>query len=46
MLEVLAGVRRMFNVSEPRYLLNRIYVDDFCMFVEKVDKEAIMSVEK
>ena len=31
----------MFEKSEPRYLLNRIFVDDFCIFLmtAKLDEE-------
>lgn len=36
----------MFGASEPRYYLNRIYIDDFCIFVEKVEDEYFKLVKE
>ena len=41
LLHILTNLRIMFEKSEPRYLLNRIFVDDFCIFLmtAKLDEE-------
>ena len=32
-------IKHIFERSEPRYLLNTLYIDDFCVFLQKVDKK-------
>ena len=44
LLEVLLELRVMFEKSDPRYLLNRIFVDDYCTYLlnsnaQDLDKE-------
>ena len=38
-LRVLLAVKQCFERSEPRYLLNRLFVDDACVWVQRVDTE-------
>jgi protein SHQ1 len=36
-LRVLVKLKNIFDASEPRYLLNRIFIDDFIIWVQKTD---------
>lgn len=36
-LRVLLKIKKCFEGSEPRYLLNRIFVDDFVVWVQKIE---------
>jgi protein SHQ1 len=42
LLEILTA----FNKSEPYYLLNRFYVQDYCVFVQKVDESRFQSLSR
>lgn len=44
-VETLLDIKRMFRESEPRHYLNRIYIDDFCVFVEKVEDDVFDKVK-
>ncbi len=38
LLKILLEVHRIFDLNSPKYLLNRIYIDDFCVWVQKTDE--------
>lgn len=31
----------MFNSSEPRYLLNELYITDYCIWIQKISEKKI-----
>lgn len=33
LINIMTELRRMFGESDPRYLLNTIYLDDFCIYL-------------
>ena len=37
-LRVLAKIRLIFNQSEPRYLLNRLFIDDFIIWIQNCEE--------
>lgn len=37
--KIFLQIKRLFEKSEPRYLLNRLYIDDFCVFLQSVDEK-------
>ncbi|OMJ83152.1 hypothetical protein SteCoe_16006 [Stentor coeruleus] len=45
-LRVLVRIKRIFDSTEPKFLLNRIFVDDFIVWVQKCDgfEEFVMKV--
>ncbi len=43
-LKVLLNLRRMFERAEPKYLLNKLYIDDFAIWVQKVPEENVKAV--
>lgn len=45
-LKILIKIRSMFEKNEPRYLLNILYIDDFCIFVQNIEEEAFGKVVK
>lgn len=46
LLKVLLEILRVFDLSAPRYLLNRLYVEDWIVFVQKVDEKLLEGVMK
>ncbi|PSN51813.1 Protein SHQ1 [Blattella germanica] len=38
------GIHSMFNNSEPRYMLNRIYIDDYCHWVAHADEKILNQI--
>ncbi|KAJ9600861.1 hypothetical protein L9F63_000973, partial [Diploptera punctata] len=42
----LLKIHKLFNASEPRYLLNRIYIDDYCHWIAYVDTSELVSIAK
>nr|CAD2137280.1 unnamed protein product [Meloidogyne enterolobii] len=47
-LHVLLTCRRIFNKSggEFRYLLNQLFIDDLCLWIQSVDEELILNLNK
>uniref|UniRef100_A0A915LSA7 Protein SHQ1 homolog n=1 Tax=Meloidogyne javanica TaxID=6303 RepID=A0A915LSA7_MELJA len=47
-LHVLLSCRRIFNKSggEFRYLLNQLFIDDLCLWIQSVDEELILNLNK
>lgn len=43
LVHILTELRMMFEKSDPRYLLNRIYVDDYCVYVMTAKLESELS---
>ncbi|XP_037070848.1 protein SHQ1 homolog [Pollicipes pollicipes] len=41
LLKALLDVRRMLLESDPRYILNQLYVDDMCVWIQHVDEAVI-----
>ena len=39
MLKVFLKIKSIFERSEPRYLLNTLYIDDFCLYLQTVDQK-------
>ncbi|CAK5099063.1 unnamed protein product [Meloidogyne enterolobii] len=47
-LHVLLTCRRIFNKSggEFRYLLNQLFIDDLCLWIQSVDEQLILNLNK
>nr|XP_045600803.1 protein SHQ1 homolog isoform X2 [Procambarus clarkii] len=43
-LKCLLEIQRFFNLSEPRYLLNQLYITDYCVWIQKVKDNKLMSL--
>ena len=43
-LKQLLKIVRLFNKSEPRYLLNQLYVQDYCVWIQKASDETLSSL--
>ena len=43
-LKILLKIKTLFEKNEPRYLLNILYIDDFCVFVQNVKKDIFMDL--
>lgn len=43
-LKCLFEIRRIFNSSEPRYLLNQLYINDYCVWLQKVKENKFISL--
>ena len=41
MVKALLQVHQMLLESEPRYILNQLYIDDMCMWLQQVDEAVI-----
>lgn len=44
MLKILLKIKSIFEHSDPRYLLNTLYVDDFCIWIQQVDEKKIIDL--
>lgn len=40
-LKCIIAIYKMFNSSEPRYLLNELYITDYCIWVQKISEKKI-----
>ncbi|XP_014246336.1 protein SHQ1 homolog [Cimex lectularius] len=40
-LKCLIEIHKMFNQSEPRYLLNQLYITDYCIWLQKISEKKI-----
>lgn len=40
-LKIFLLLKSKFEKSEPRYLLNRLYFDDFCIFIQAVNESCL-----
>lgn len=38
LLKIFLKLRNAFEKNEPRYLLNTLYVDDYCFYIQKIDE--------
>ncbi|CAB3992811.1 Hypothetical predicted protein [Paramuricea clavata] len=45
-LKCLLEILMLFNESEPRYLLNELYITDYCIWLQKVKERKIESLAK
>lgn len=43
-LKCLLTVFQLFNKSEPRYLLNQLYIQDYCVWVQNCSNETLGSL--
>lgn len=43
-LRCLLEIQRTFNNSEPRYLLNQLYITDYCVWIQKVKDNKLVSL--
>lgn len=41
LLKFLLTIKNTFNTNNPKYLLNNIYIDDHCVFVQQLDDKYI-----
>lgn len=41
LLNFVLHIRNIFNANNPKYLLNNIYIDDYCVFVQQLDDKYI-----
>lgn len=37
-------IHQLFNKSEPRYLLNQLYIQDYCIWIQKCSEETLASL--
>jgi len=44
LLKCLLGVHCLFNLSNPRYLLNRLYIEDYCVWIQEADDKYLMDM--
>lgn len=40
-LKIFLKLKQMFQKNEPRYLLNTLFIDDFCVFIQTLDDKII-----
>jgi len=45
-LKALLNIKMVFERSEPKYLLNRIYIDDFSIWIQKIDEAKLIGISK
>lgn len=43
-LKILLKIKTLFEKSEPRYLLNILYIDDYCIFVQNVSEKELAKI--
>lgn len=43
-LKSLLEVYTLFNMSEPRYVLNQLYIRDYCIWIQRVPDSKIKSL--
>lgn len=43
-LKCLLEIQRLFNASEPRYLLNQLYITDYCVWIQKEKDSKLISL--
>lgn len=43
-LRPLLRLRRLLDQSEPRYLLNQLYVDDYCVWIQRAADDTLRSL--
>lgn len=43
-LQCLLEIRSFFSQSEPRYLLNQLYITDYCIWIQKVKDNKLISL--
>ncbi|XP_068205701.1 protein SHQ1 homolog [Palaemon carinicauda] len=43
-LKCLLEIQRIFNNSEPRYLLNQLYITDYCVWIQRVKDNKLISL--
>lgn len=43
-LKCLLKIYKMFNNSEPRYLLNELYIIDYCIWIQKISEKKIKTL--
>ncbi|XP_063859181.1 protein SHQ1 homolog [Scylla paramamosain] len=43
-LKCLFEIRRFFSASEPRYILNQLYINDYCVWLQKVKENKFISL--
>jgi len=44
LLKCLLDVHCLFNLSNPRYLLNRLYIEDYCVWIQEADDKYLMDM--
>ncbi|MPC36998.1 Protein SHQ1 [Portunus trituberculatus] len=43
-LKCLFEIRRIFSASPPRYILNQLYINDYCVWLQKVKENKFISL--
>lgn len=46
LLKCLLDVYKMFNLSEPRYLLNQLYIKDYCIWIQQLKSSHFETIIK
>ena len=41
LLKIFLKLRNAFEKNEPRYLLNTLYLDDYCFYIQKIDEKIL-----
>uniref|UniRef100_A0A170YXD4 Protein SHQ1 homolog n=1 Tax=Triatoma infestans TaxID=30076 RepID=A0A170YXD4_TRIIF len=41
-LKCLIEIHKLFNASEPRYLLNQLFITDYCIWLQKISEKRIV----
>jgi len=45
-LKILLRIKAMFEKSEPRYLFNILFIDDYCIFLQNIKDDELKKFEK
>lgn len=43
-LKCFLQVHQLFNKSDPRYILNQLYIQDYCVWIQKSNDETLASL--
>ena len=43
-LKCLLHIFHLFNKSEPRYLLNQLYIQDYCIWIQRASEDTLISL--
>ena len=45
-LKILLKIKVLFDKSEPRYLLNILFIDDYCIFIQNIKEDSLIVLAK
>jgi protein SHQ1 len=44
LLKCLLDIHRLFSQSNPRYLLNRLFIEDYCVWIQEADDKCFAAM--